>query len=526
MLGTIFGRQLQGQRLGRLKAPNRIRTGLQVESLEDRTVPAVLLVDLAHYTTIQAAINAANPGDQIRIAPGTYTEQLALGAGKDRVTLNPSSGNGVVTVQAPAVLDTVHHNAVVDISTSQNVRIIGLTILGNANTQFGIRVDAGGSAFIRDNNISNILAGDAAAILVGRDQTDDNTTGTATILHNTISNYTKAGIVVDNAGSSALVSLNSVTGIGPDPNLVQYGIQVSHGANADVRGNTISGNVNSANNGIESGGILVWAAGAATEIENNKLTNNQDGIFLFQAVSVDIEHNHSFANSADGIVVVDSRCNEIVHNEVNNNGRDGISVYGGDPYTNDDGSVVPVGGHNDIGWNSSHDNAGNGFHFDYTATTNPNGVSANNAVVFNSATNNGGDGFLLVGASHNLIWQNRADRNQQSGFAFTAASDGNLIAANHADFNQQYGFAFLGNSDGNLVARNIAFHNAAFGFNESAGSDNTFVCNVAFGNGLKGKMNFSSNIEQDISAHDFEDFNCDWGVSDDCLSDLLNWGDD
>jgi pectin methylesterase-like acyl-CoA thioesterase len=44
-----------------------------------------------HFTTVQAAVTAANPGDHIKLCPGTYTEQVKIPAGKDNISLE---GNG------------------------------------------------------------------------------------------------------------------------------------------------------------------------------------------------------------------------------------------------------------------------------------------------------------------------------------------------------------------------------------------------------------------------------------------------
>ena len=37
----------------------------------------------AAFTSIQAAVDAAGPGDQIKVCPGTYQEQVRIGPGKD-----------------------------------------------------------------------------------------------------------------------------------------------------------------------------------------------------------------------------------------------------------------------------------------------------------------------------------------------------------------------------------------------------------------------------------------------------------
>src|SRR5690349_21616061 len=54
---------------------------LSVEALEDRVVPAAPVHDLTthlDYSTIQAAVNAANPGDVIQVDAGTYPESVTI----------------------------------------------------------------------------------------------------------------------------------------------------------------------------------------------------------------------------------------------------------------------------------------------------------------------------------------------------------------------------------------------------------------------------------------------------------------
>src|SRR5262245_58313155 len=54
----------------------------------------------AGYMTIQAAINAANPGDTVNVCPGTYVENVAIN--KASLTVR-STGGARVTVIKPAV---------------------------------------------------------------------------------------------------------------------------------------------------------------------------------------------------------------------------------------------------------------------------------------------------------------------------------------------------------------------------------------------------------------------------------------
>src|SRR5262245_27699268 len=58
---------------------SRYRAALQIVHLEDRLVPAV--TDIAtglSFSTIQAAVNAANPHDVIRADPDTYNEHVTI----------------------------------------------------------------------------------------------------------------------------------------------------------------------------------------------------------------------------------------------------------------------------------------------------------------------------------------------------------------------------------------------------------------------------------------------------------------
>jgi nitrous oxidase accessory protein NosD len=74
------------------------------------------------YKTIQQAVNAATSGDTIRVAPGTYTENVVV---NKALTITALSGRPTVRA-ADASKD-------VFLLTSPGVRINGLTITGGAS---------------------------------------------------------------------------------------------------------------------------------------------------------------------------------------------------------------------------------------------------------------------------------------------------------------------------------------------------------------------------------------------------------
>lgn len=119
--------------------------------------------------------------------------------------------------------------------------------------------------------------------------------GTGTIDGNTVWAYQKGGIVVNGtnaasgAATTATVANNTVTGLGPVVFIAGNGIQVSRGAVADVRANTISGNFYTGEAGVGpnpgdrnpegweyfSTGLLLFEAGTGTKTSDNQLSGNQ-----------------------------------------------------------------------------------------------------------------------------------------------------------------------------------------------------------------------------------------------------------
>jgi len=113
--------------------------------------------------------------------------------------------------------------------------------------------------------------------------------GSGVIDGNTVSAYQKGGIVVNGAGTTASITNNAVTGLGPVDFIAQNGIQVSRGAVATVRGNSISDNFYTGEVGVGpnpagqnpegweffSTGLLLFEAGAGTQTADNHFSGNQ-----------------------------------------------------------------------------------------------------------------------------------------------------------------------------------------------------------------------------------------------------------
>lgn len=310
---------------------------LWLEPLDLRCVPATLLVDddgpRADFHTIQAAVNAAHAGDTILVAPGTYREQVTIPAALDGLTLR-TKGEGHAVIQAPA--DLTGSKAIVHVDGADGVTVRGFDItaagVAPGAVLAGVQVDAGGSVAVTRTRISHI--GDPAnglqtgiGVLVGGRLADGATPGEATITDNTIVDYQKAGVVVVNEGSRALVADNTITGSGPNKAIGQIGVQVSDGAAAVVAGNTITGNAYTGSADATAAGVTVGNAGAVAVV-GNRLAGNQVGVAAVNTTGLAVLGNRVTDSTLDGIELNGVSKAVVAGNQVTGSKRDGIALDG------------------------------------------------------------------------------------------------------------------------------------------------------------------------------------------------------
>jgi parallel beta-helix repeat protein len=454
---------------------------LRVEDLEDRWCPAVITVDddrvqkpNANYTTITAALAAANPTDEIDVYAGTYTEQVSVAKNGIKLVAKPSNGSDVI-IKSPATVAPVATigAALVDI-TATNVKVTGFSIDSTTDTDGNIfadvRVRNGGSATISNNTVVGPTSPAdpqfGIGIQVGTSRlTGTAGAGTAKVTGNSVSNYFGAGILVDGSGGSATVKSNTVTGRGAaNGGIAQYGVQVSRGATARVESNTVTNNTNGNNSGgiyfFQDGGtnsvaakntvsgndIGIWldtssgTCAGAIQVVNNDVTGNTGyaGIFVQNTNNVEVENNSVFNNTtSNGIALNGSSSVEIENNDVHNNpNADGIYVLGGS--------------NNQIQCNNSFCNGFNGIFIDH---------SVNNWVWNNSTWGNGVNGIYVLGGSSNDIWLGDSTSNVQDGIQLQDTT-GTTVVGNALQSNGGYGLRLL-NADNTFIALNLITGNGA-----------------------------------------------------------------
>ena len=346
--------------------------------------------------SIQAAVDAAAPGDTIIVPAGTYTEQVTIG--KSLTLVGESRDTTIIKAPSTIPVASDQNSYVVKIAGSGvDVDLSGFTVSGPGpsgcgSIGYGIVVRDGAHANIHDNKILDIrdepFSGcqNGVGIVVGRSTWS--TTGTAEITDNIISGFQKNGIVVSNTDSSATITGNTVTGAGPTTVIAQNGIQVSSGANATVNGNTVQNISWTLNASWVSAGMLLIDAGTVN-MSGNTLSEVQAAIY---SITTDgTFDNNTITTTSTGVgnppagvygLVIDGGTVTATNNPITNDGTAGgygLAVYAG--YEGDASTNVTLTGNTVSGWNT-------GVSFDQCETSCGTGVFTGIEFEFNEVTGN------------------------------------------------------------------------------------------------------------------------------------------
>jgi len=241
------------------------------------------------FSQVQAAINAANPGDTVVVCGGPYKEQLTIAK---NITLEGKESASVALPAAPlggteCAVSTSY--TLVQICNNASVAIKSVAFHGTFTPCPGTRdfvVFVGGEATLAATKSQFEGPGcseDGSALQIGRGFTGQ--VGHASLSKDAIDGYGKNGLTIDGPGSTASVSGITIIGAGSGV-IGQNGIQVSRGATATitkahVSNNTCKENPTCGDTGEsqweeDAAGVLVYR-GAAT-VTKSELKNNDIGI--------------------------------------------------------------------------------------------------------------------------------------------------------------------------------------------------------------------------------------------------------
>ncbi|MEV6651019.1 right-handed parallel beta-helix repeat-containing protein [Streptomyces sp. NPDC051219] len=326
----------------------------------------------APFTTIQAAITAASPGDEIRVCAGTYNEVVTVNKANLRLVGPAAAPTGTACHQAgapdpsrQAIIQSANGSGSVRLAEN-GIRFSRFTIQNNTSS-YGIVTSAAHSGHqVRQNVIQDNVFG----VYFNSSGTD-------------LSEVEQNCIRQNNEPGSA-----SGNGVYSDAGL----------KNADIETNTFSGNENS--------GVLLDALtpGGVDNVRVNRNTSLEDRAFafIFKSSNVSLGSNIIQDNfGAPGIFFGDSNTNLRITSNTIERGFLGVraNAFGLTPNAN-----VTITGN--IIRNSESSIVGHGISVAANSLT-------NSVISRNSASDNAGDGIRIDagGNGGNTIDSNVARRN-------------------------------------------------------------------------------------------------------------------
>lgn len=298
----------------------------------------------AQYTTIQAAVNAAQAGDIIRVCAGTYIEQVTI-----TTSLTLRADNGVIVIPSSVTqnatdvdgVDAIAGVFVVD--GVQGVDIEGFIVDGSNSglsacspILIGILYQ-NSSGHVRHNAVRHMSLGSNPSVngcASGNGIVAETTSGSSSSVEatdNSIWDYQRNGITGNDAGTQLTADGNAITGIGPTTGAAQNGIQIGFGAGGTLTNNTITDNVWSGCTSptvctANGTGILIFESNGVI-VRNNSLATNQVGIYVGGDNSKVAMNTISNSVTLIGVALVGND-NVVVRNTLSHADQAGIYIQG------------------------------------------------------------------------------------------------------------------------------------------------------------------------------------------------------
>ncbi|HMF54847.1 MAG TPA: NosD domain-containing protein [Pyrinomonadaceae bacterium] len=305
----------------------------------------------AQFTSIQAAVTAASPGDTINVCPGTYHEQVTINKSLTVQGISVKNQNQAIVMPAAVSSNTTSLTSgnpiapIILVDRTSKVNLINLTVDGSTGGLTGCAAPNYIGVYYRNASgrieglaVRNIKLGagsegcqNGLGIFV---QSGQGGSSKVDILSTSVHDYQKNGITANEAGTEVNIKGNAVTGVGSTPFIAQNGIQLGFGAKGTIDGNTVINHVYApctpsnpagCNNG-SSTNILIFNSDNV-KVTKNTTGNSQTNIY-YQGNRGEVSGNTVAQSTVfDGIDLIGNR-NNANGNTIFNSQMDGIYVQG------------------------------------------------------------------------------------------------------------------------------------------------------------------------------------------------------
>ena len=384
-----------------------------------------------YFTSIQAAIDAARPGDVIEVAPGVYQENVVVN--KPLFILGAQYGQDARFGRGEPAQESVLDGSFT--VGSANVLLAGFTV---SDPQAAAGVTVG--RFANDSLFNNIVNDPAVGLLF-------NGSRHALATGNLIANNSGQGILIEHVHGDD-------GGDRPDGQQANDGSQNGAVPAVEIQQNLVE------NSGAD--GIAVLASSGVV-LDGNTVTDNGlgsgggQGILLAEnAHHILVTGNLVSANHGDGIELTGGTHDVLIlDNQLDGNTLDGILLTA-----------------------KSHDNviAQNEFDANDANSAELTDRAHDNLIIDNQVDANALDGILLTAKSHdNVIAQNEFDANGANGVELTDRAHDNLIIDNQIENNALFGVLLTRGAHDNRIDDNQVAGNGSGGIQSAAGAHDNRV---------------------------------------------------
>jgi parallel beta-helix repeat protein len=296
----------------------------------------------ATFSSIQAAVDAASPGDQIIVCKGTYKEQVII---RKPLSIDAASGAilmpSAMQANSTSLFDGSPLAVAVLVADTTDVTIDGLIVDGAnsgisqcAPDLFGIAFqNASGSVqrttvrnFRLAANLRGCQSGTGIFVQSGGGQLSKVSIGSSSV-----HDFQKNGITANEIGTDVFVRSNVVTGVGPTEGAAQNGIQIGFGAAARIRENTVTNTVFSPCTAVETC-TAVGTAILVTQSDNVTISENTAGVsqvpIFVDGNAAQVRDNNVFSAFVFDGVRLEGSQNNARDNTIFNAGESGIFIDG------------------------------------------------------------------------------------------------------------------------------------------------------------------------------------------------------
>lgn len=476
----------------------------------------------ADFTSIQAAVNNAYPGDTILVYPGVYVENIVIDV-EDLVIVSASDSPSDTTVQAASGSEDIFS------VTADGVGINGFCITGsisssnsgihlygvedcriennelfnshdtvqnssddytptaenvpNLNPGFGIRLDFSGNNTLSNNivsfsNVCILLRNSNENMLFNNSVSNSNygiwvDSSIDNVLDNNAASDDKIGVYLKTSsgntvtGSKAFNNSWSCINLWNSNENMLYSNMASNSSNVCIILHSSSGN-NLSNNTVSYSNYGIWldSSSNSNNLSENSALYNKVGIYLKASNENVLDNNTALNNSKYGISLWNSTANELDSNAAS---YSDVSI------------LLHNASMNTLASNTAS-NSSYGLFLD---------SFSNDNILSDSRAPNNRIGIYLKASSKNVLEGNSANLNTVHGICLNSSSN-NMFNGNIVDSNSGYGIYIL-NSNNNTIYNNY-LNNAKNMYSEGKSSGNVWSVDKSPGTNIIGGFFLGGNF--------------------------------